>query len=101
VSEREKTAEPRNRIGGRVREARRRAEPRVTQLDLVARLKTYGVDADKTTISKIEHGTRSVTDIEVMAIAASLFVPASWLLGEDEFWHGRENIPAWPQARRR
>lgn len=82
-----------------MRAARRSAQPRVTQEDLIARLATYGVMVNKATVSKIEHGTRSVTDVEVMAIAASLYVPVSWLIGEDEFWQSREDIPTWPGRR--
>lgn len=83
-----------------MRQARRAAQPRVTQTDLAARLATYGVFVDKTAVSKIEHGVRPVSDLELMAIAASLYVPVSWLMGEDEFWGTQQDIPPWPKRRR-
>ncbi len=60
-----------NLIGDRVRQARHRTSPKVTQTDLLARLAVRGVELEKTTISKIESKTRSVTDIELIAIADS------------------------------
>lgn len=71
----------RNLIGDRVREARLRTKPKITQKDLLARLEIRGIYLEKTTISKIESKTRSVTDIELVAIADSLNVSIKWLLG--------------------
>lgn len=70
----------RNLIGPRVREARERANPKVTQSDLLARLAVRGLELEKTTISKIEAQTRPVTDIELVAISDSLGVSILWLL---------------------
>lgn len=69
-----------NLIGNRVRQARRKAKPKVTQTDLLARLSIRGIDLEKTTISKIEAKTRPVTDIELVAIADALGVSILWLL---------------------
>lgn len=70
-----------NLIGRRVRQARHKTNPKVTQLDLIARLAVRGVELEKTTISKIETGTRPVSDIELVAIADALGVSILWLLG--------------------
>ena len=74
----------RNIIGERVRLARERAKPLITQADLAARLQIEGLQLERVTISKIETGYREVTDVEAMAIAKALGVTISWLLGESE-----------------
>ena len=73
-----------NLIGERVREARIKSNPKVTQLDLLARLAVRGVDLEKTSISKIESKKRPVTDMELVAIADALNVSVLWLLGKNE-----------------
>lgn len=70
-----------NLIGDRVRQARHKAKPKVTQTDLLARLAVRGIELEKTTISKIEAKTRPVTDIELVTIADALGVSVLWLLG--------------------
>ena len=70
-----------NLIGDKVRQARHRNKPKITQTDLIARLAVRGIELEKTTISKIEAKTRPVTDIELVAIADSLGVSILWLLG--------------------
>ncbi|NMA02019.1 MAG: XRE family transcriptional regulator [Clostridia bacterium] len=72
---------PKNLIGDKVRQARHRNKPKITQTDLIARLAVRGIELEKTTISKIEAKTRPVTDIELVAIADSLGVSILWLLG--------------------
>lgn len=74
----------RNIVGERVRLARERAKPRITQLDLAARLQVRGVRLEQAAISKIEAGTREVTDMEIAAIAEALDVSVSWLFGRSE-----------------
>jgi transcriptional regulator with XRE-family HTH domain len=74
----------RNLISARMRQARRNAQPRVSQEDLAARVQASGVPLSQESISKIEQGTRIVTDIELRAIAFSLAVSVSWLIDEDE-----------------
>ena len=69
-----------NIIGERLREARRKSKPKVTQIDLLARLEIRGIILEKTTISKIEAGNRPVTDIELLAFADALNVSPHWLL---------------------
>ena len=74
----------RNVIGERVRLARERAKPRITQVDLAARLQIEGLRLERVAISKIETGYREVTDVEAVAIAKALGVTVSWLLGDSE-----------------
>lgn len=76
-----KNSNDRNLIGDRVRQARHKSKPKVTQPDLLARLAVRGIELEKTTISKIEAKTRPVTDIELVAIADAIGVSVLWLLG--------------------
>jgi len=75
--------ESKNIVGGRVVEARRTAKPRITQQELIARLQVQGMRLEQSALSKIEHGQRPVTDIEVVALARALKVPTGWLLREE------------------
>ena len=72
-----------NVVGPRIREARRRSAKRVTQQELVARLQTLGLEIDRTAISKIEAGTRPVTDVEIIAICKALGVKVATLFPDD------------------
>jgi len=72
----------RNIIGQQVRVARQRAKPAITQADLAARLQVGGLQIERVTISKIETGYRTVTDVEALAIAKALGVTVSWLYQE-------------------
>jgi transcriptional regulator with XRE-family HTH domain len=58
------------------------ATPVITQLDLLARLQVLDIKVEQPAISKIESGTRPVSDIEVKALAKALNVTVGWLLGE-------------------
>lgn len=69
-----------NIIGKRVKEARTKSSPTVTQQDLSSRLAAMGVNIDRVSISKIESGDRFVADYEVVAIADALKVSIEWLL---------------------
>lgn len=69
-------------VGARVRQARKLATPRVSQVDLAARLQLMGLKIDQSAVSKIEQGYRPVLDLEVVALAKALKVSPSWLLGE-------------------
>jgi hypothetical protein len=72
----------RNVIGGRIRRARLKCNPPVSQDDLAGRLAAHGVTLDQTAISRIENQTRYLMDYEVSAIAKCLKVSAGWLFGE-------------------
>jgi HTH-type transcriptional regulator, cell division transcriptional repressor len=71
----------RNLIGERLKKARHAAKPKITQEALLARLAVRGIVLEKTSISKIEAGSRPVTDIELVLISESLGVRILWLLG--------------------
>jgi transcriptional regulator with XRE-family HTH domain len=76
--------EQKNIVGSRVQQARKDANPPITQLDLVARLELLGLKVDQSIISKIETGQRPVLDFEVIDLAKALKVSASWLLEGDK-----------------
>ena len=80
----EEDARPKNIVAPRVREARRRFAPRMTQADLSAALPEMGVRIDRAGISKIESGERVVLDFELKAIGEALLVKVGWLLDEDD-----------------
>lgn len=71
----------RNIIGDRVREARLRFKPPLTQDQLSGKLATEGILLDRVAIAKIEGGFRCAFDFEVKVLAAVLKVEANWLLG--------------------
>ena len=70
-----------NLVGERVKEARAKSRPPVTQQQLSKRLSRLSVSIDRAGIAKIEAGIRGVLDFEVVALAKSLGVTAAWLLG--------------------
>lgn len=72
----------RNLIGARIRQARLRCLPPVSQDDLAGRLAARGVHLDRSAISRIESRSRYVMDYEVFAIARCLKVSTAWLFGE-------------------
>ncbi len=78
-----KVKKPKNLIGDRVKQARNNSKPKITQLDLLARLAVRGIELEKTSISKIEAKTRPVTDFELVALAEALGVNVMWLLGKE------------------
>lgn len=73
----------RNVVGPRVRQARRKARPPITQGELAARLQLMGFSTSQAMISKIESRARPVMDTEVVALAKALGVSVAWLLGKD------------------
>jgi len=74
----------RNISGKRIRIARGLPNPKITQLELSARLQILGVLIGDITISKIENGTSAVTDIQLVAFSKALNVSVLWLLGFDD-----------------
>ena len=70
-----------NIIGERVKDARGRRRPSLTQDELSGQLAKLGVAIDRAGISKIEIGLRRVLDYEVKAFAKAPRVTAEWLLG--------------------
>jgi len=72
----------RNIIGVRVRQARLKTSPAVSQDDLAGRLAGQGINIDRTAVSRIENQTRYAMDYEAAAIARALKVSIAWLFGE-------------------
>lgn len=71
-----------NIVGERVRQARLRRNPPLTQDQLSGQLAKIGVAIDRAGISKIEIGARFVVDFEVKALAKVLGMSVGWLLDE-------------------
>lgn len=72
-----------NLIAQRLRLARLLKKPIIKQKDLLARLEVRGLHLSDSAISKIESGTRAVTDIELVALADALNVSVLWLIGKE------------------
>jgi len=53
----------------------------LTQTNLAVQLKLSGVDVERDSISRIEIGTRFVTDYEIRELSKILKVTPAWLLG--------------------
>ena len=77
-------SEKRNLVGRRIRQARLRCNPPVSQEDLAGRLAAKNIIMDQTAISRIENQTRYLMDYEAAAIARSLRVSVAWLFAESE-----------------
>lgn len=71
-----------NLCGDRIREAR--LKQRLSQSDLAARIQVEGITLERDSISRIEIGTRFVTDYELKIFAKILGVNVEWLLEEDQ-----------------
>ena len=67
-----------NISGNRIREVRLRR--RLTQEELAAKMQLEGVLLERDSVSRIEIGTRFVSDYELLVFAEVLGVPANWLL---------------------
>lgn len=70
-----------NLVGKKVKEARFRNSPKMTQEQLAIKLQMQDWNIDRGGIAKIETGIRQVTDIELVKIAKTLNVTILWLLG--------------------
>lgn len=69
-----------NLCGDRIREVR--LKERLSQSDLAAKIQIEGVTLERDSISRIEIGTRFVTDYELKKFAKVLKVNVEWLLEE-------------------
>ena len=72
-----------NIVGPKVKEARKKHNPKLTQAQLAIQLQLLDWSIDRSGIGKIELGIRQVTDIEVQKLSTALNVTVSWLMGED------------------
>lgn len=71
-----------NISGDRIRQAR--VVQRMRQEDLAAKLQISGVNMERDSISRIEIGTRFVSDFELKVFAKVLGVSVLWLLDMEE-----------------
>lgn len=71
-----------NLCGNRVKEAR--AWLNITQTDLAARLQVAGITMERDSVSRIEIGTRFVTDYELAVLAKILGVSMEWLTENEQ-----------------
>jgi len=69
--------------GLRIRHAREKCVPSVSQQDLAGRLAAAGISLDQTALSRIENRERYIMDYELVAIARCLKVSVAWLCGEE------------------
>lgn len=69
-----------NLCGERIRQAR--VIQKLSQKELAAKIQIEGVTMERDSISRIERGTRFVTDYEVKIFAKVLKVSPEWLLEE-------------------
>jgi HTH-type transcriptional regulator, cell division transcriptional repressor len=72
-----------NIVGKRVREARLKFKPALSQAELAARLEADGWKISRGTVAKLEMGDRRVTDFEVVSLAKALKVSTDWLLDKE------------------
>lgn len=84
-----------NVVGPRIREARNRADRKISQVELAARLQAAGIDLDPSAISRIENQDRLITDVEVVAICEALGVAVESLFRGIS---GREPTSSGPQG---
>ena len=75
-------APQRNVVGPRIRAARLKCNPQVSQDDLAGRLASKGIMLDQTAISRIEKQARYLMDYELIAIAKVLNASVASLVGE-------------------
>lgn len=71
----------RNVSGERVRQ--KRAERKITQAELAARVQCEGVALEQDAISRIKLGQRMVQDYELRALAEVLGASMDWLAGKE------------------
>ena len=67
-----------NVCGKRIKEARRAIK--LTQAELAAQIQTSGIFMDQISLSRIENGSRFVSDFELKCIAVLLECSINWLL---------------------
>jgi len=71
-----------NVSGDRIRELRLRA--RYSQSVLAVKMQTEGAIIEQDAISRIENGSRLVTDYELLVLTRIFSVSADWLIGADK-----------------
>lgn len=71
-----------NICGNRIKQAR--ALRNISQSELAAKMQVEGITIERDSISRIEIGTRFVTDYELKIFAKVLKVNIMWLLSDEE-----------------
>lgn len=71
-----------NVSGDRIRELRLHA--RLSQAALAAKMQTEGATVEQDVISRIESGTRLVTDYELLVLTRIFNISADWLIGAEK-----------------
>ena len=71
-----------NICGSRIKQAR--ALRNISQSELAAKMQVQGITIERDSISRIEIGTRFVTDYELKIFAKVLKVNIMWLLSDEE-----------------
>lgn len=71
-----------NICGSRIKQAR--ALRNISQSELAAKMQVEGIAIERDSISRIEIGTRFVTDYELKIFAKVLKVNIMWLLSDEE-----------------
>lgn len=71
-----------NICGSRIKQAR--ALRNISQSELAAKMQVEGITIERDSISRIEMGTRFVTDYELKIFAKVLKVNIMWLLSDEE-----------------
>lgn len=69
-----------NIAGAKIKE--HRSKLKLTQGDMVAQMQILGVNLDQQMLSKIEHGTRLITDYELACFAQVLKVDVADLVAD-------------------
>lgn len=77
-----KNTELKNIIGPKVKAARLKMKPTLSQDGLAGRLSRHNISLDRSAISRIENQDRYVMDYEIKALAKCLKVSVGYLLGE-------------------
>jgi transcriptional regulator with XRE-family HTH domain len=72
-----------NIVGPNIQKARLEKIPPLTQAELATKLQVLGWDIDRFGISKIELGTRQVTDKEILLLAQALEVSVEYLFNQE------------------
>ena len=71
-----------NLCGRRVKEARKKKH--MSQSELAAKLQLEEIILERDSVSRIESGTRFVTDYELLILSKILNVDINWLLMNDD-----------------
>ena len=71
-----------NICGSRIKQAR--ALRNISQSELAAKMQVEGITIERDSISRIEIGTRFVTDYELKIFAKVLKVNIMWLLSDED-----------------